>query len=182
MAKPTVGEAVGDLFSQYAPAVYRYCHAQLPKEEAEDVTSEVFIVAFHQASRIPDEAIKAWLYGVARRLIATHRRSASRREALAYKAGLNMGSGWDPLDLVGSVAEADLARRAIAKLSNRDREVLWLSATENLNLTELGKALGIGTKGAGMRLARARQRLGEVLRDLDEQDATTNGVKGVVLT
>ena len=182
MAKPSVSEVVGDLFSQYAPAIYRYCHAQLPREEAEDVTSEVFIVAFHKAGGIPEEAVKAWLYSVARRLIATHLRSAKRRGALAYRIGLNLGAGWDQMDVVGAVTDADLAMRAIAKLSQRDREVLWLSATEDLNLTELGKALGIGTKGAGMRLARARQRLGEALQLLEEQDSTTRGAEGVVLS
>ena len=180
MASGSVGDVVGQLFAQHASVVYRYCRAQLTKEEAEDVTSEVFIVAYHKASQIPADAAKAWLLGVARKLMANHHRSAKRRRALAYKISLNAPSAALP-DLAGSVARADLARQAMARLSQRDREVLWLAATENLSLTELGKALGVSAKGAHMRLTRARQHLAEALASLEEDALAEPAMRGALL-
>ncbi|GGP14496.1 sigma-70 family RNA polymerase sigma factor [Nonomuraea glycinis] len=49
-------------------------------EDAADVVAETYVIAWRRITELPDgEADKLWLYGVARRVLANHRRSERRR-------------------------------------------------------------------------------------------------------
>ena len=155
-------QVVEALFRQHLHAVYRFCRAQLGQAEAEDLTSEVFQVALRRADQIPTNVAKAWLLGVARKLMANHFRSDSRRHVVQRTLQADaVTSVADPAD---TVARADLAKRAVASLSQRDRTVLWLVASSDLTEAELGQALGISAKAAGVRLSRARARLAQAMK------------------
>ena len=46
-----------------------------------DVAAETFLIAWRRLPEVPDDPVP-WLFGVARKVIAGHLRSAERREAL----------------------------------------------------------------------------------------------------
>src|SRR5260370_29956785 len=60
-------QAWGDLYREYAPAIFRFCRRAMPtREDAEDATMEIFIklrdkLAMYDQSR----SFTAWLYKVA---------------------------------------------------------------------------------------------------------------------
>ena len=60
-------DALGDLYGQYAPAIFRFCRRALPtREDAEDATTEIFMkvrqkLGMYDSSR----PFTAWLYKVA---------------------------------------------------------------------------------------------------------------------
>ena len=168
-AEQSVETWLEELFNQHVNAVFRYCRVQLDEALAEDVTSEVFLVAWQKPGSVPPGSAKPWLLGVARRLIANQMRSERRRRALARKASQDAYVTSNEPDLADAVAAADLARRALDGLARRDREVLWLAATEDLSQAELGQALGVSGKAAGVRLSRARARLAKAAKT-PEQD------------
>ena len=60
-------EAWGDLYREYAPAIFRFCRRALPtREDAEDATMEVFVKVrdkLHQYD--PTRPFSSWLYKVA---------------------------------------------------------------------------------------------------------------------
>ncbi|MDA0635526.1 sigma-70 family RNA polymerase sigma factor [Nonomuraea sp. MCN248] len=70
-------------------AVYRRTYEQIlgyavrrcsSPENAADVVTETSVIAWQRIAEFPDgEAGKLWLYGVARRVLANHRRSERRR-------------------------------------------------------------------------------------------------------
>jgi len=114
------------LFRSYVQMIYRYCRSLLGESAGEDVTSEVFAVAWTKVKSIPVGAERAWLFGVARRLVANNLRAAKRQRALAYKTALNaQHTSVEPDPAVG-VTQADLAQRAVASLAQRDQELLWV--------------------------------------------------------
>lgn len=153
----TAEQMVEELFRQHLGAVYSYCRAQLDKADAEDLTSDVFQVALRRSAQIPPGAAKGWLLGVARKLMANHFRANKRHRAAQYYLLADaVPQGGDPAD---TVTRADLAKRAVASLGQRDRAVLWLVASSDLTGAELGQALGVSAKAAGVRLSRARSRL-----------------------
>ena len=156
-----------ELFAQHVDAIYRFCQAQLGEAAGEDAASEVFVVAWRKADAIPAGAERAWLFGVARRLVANHLRSNRRRRALALKISQSDRGTSDVLDPAVAVAQADLARRAMASLGIRDREVLCLMLAEDLSKAELGQALGVSASAAGVRLSRARARLDQAVANLE---------------
>lgn len=153
-------DRIGAMVDEYAVPVHRYLLRRLtgapdPATQAEDLTSEVFIVAWRRLDEVPLDAELPWLYAVARRLLANHRRRRTDIpvEDLGSLEGIDES---DPADIVTRDAALAAAWR---QLSPRDREVLRLSAWEGLSGADLAAALGISAGGAAAALSRARSRL-----------------------
>ena len=60
-------EAWGDLYREYAPAIFRFCRRALPtREDAEDATMEIFMKLRDKLSQYDEtRSFSAWLYKVA---------------------------------------------------------------------------------------------------------------------
>lgn len=131
-------------------------------EVAREVAAETFAVAWRRVAEVPDEP-RAWLLGVARRVLANRRRGERRGRALVARlVALGAPAAPDPVDLVGG----DLGLRdGFAALSARDREILALVAWEGLAPAEVAQVLGISAPMASARLHRARARLRLALAD-----------------
>jgi RNA polymerase sigma factor (sigma-70 family) len=142
-------------------AVSRYVARRLDgrTSEVEEVVAEVFTVAWRRRADLP-EAPLPWLYGVARNCLANAVRGYGRRRRLVDRLG-NDETAHGRQIVVSPDAEAPGAwvHDALAHLSEADREVLRLTAWEELGIDEVALALGCGRRAAAMRLHRARRRL-----------------------
>src|SRR6202011_2735215 len=60
-------EAWGELYREYAPAIFRFCRRALPtREDAEDATMEIFMKLRDKLSQYDEtRSFTAWLYKVA---------------------------------------------------------------------------------------------------------------------
>ncbi|MFF3441932.1 RNA polymerase sigma factor [Streptosporangium sp. NPDC002721] len=133
-------------------------------DDAADVVAETFAVAWRRIDEIPpgDEA-RLWLYGVARRALANHRRgelrherrTAALREQIAASPAL---SGPPP-------AEYTQLGRVFRSLNDDDRELLSLVAWERLDTEQVARTLGITRNAVRVRLHRARKRFTHALDD-----------------
>src|SRR3954453_23562581 len=65
-------------------AVLRFAALRIDPERAKDVAAETFLVAWRRLDDVPAEP-RAWLLGVARKVIAGQFRSQTRRNALATR-------------------------------------------------------------------------------------------------
>jgi RNA polymerase sigma factor (sigma-70 family) len=142
--------------------VLRFAAARIDPERAKDVAAETFLVAWRRLHEIPDEP-RAWLLGVARKVIAGQFRSEARRGALAERlqsAGVRDGS---TADLAGALAERDEVLAAFAALGERDREALRLAAWDELDTATAAETLQITRLAFAVRLHRARRRLRRAL-------------------
>ena len=64
------------LFEDHYQAIYHYCLRRVGTPDAEDATAEVFAVAWRRLHDLPEgEATRAWLYGVAYRVVGNQYRS-----------------------------------------------------------------------------------------------------------
>jgi RNA polymerase sigma-70 factor (ECF subfamily) len=109
------------MFAEHGQAVRAYALRRLDLSTADDIVSDVFVIAFRRLDDIPDDALP-WLLATARRVLANHRRSAGRRAALTAQLGvLHEGRQRDEVS-----GEPQLLR--LATLSEHDREVLRLVA------------------------------------------------------
>ena len=157
------------LYAAHRDDVWRYAARRAPdRDAADDVTAEVFVIAWRRSDSLPAEPLP-WLYGVARRVLANHRRSETRRAALVERVG-----GETPAvhAFTEQVADRAALLAALATLSGADREVLMLVAWEGLTVAEVAASLGCRRGTAGVRLHRARQRLAAAL-SAAEPDART---------
>lgn len=133
-------------------AVYRYFVRRAPRHDADDLTAEVFMIAWRRRDDIPRDAELPWLYRTAGFVLANHRR---RPVALPLESAPERASP----DHADSIAQREEISRALALLRPRDRAVLLLHAWEGLDGTELADALGVSRSGAQAALSRARARL-----------------------
>lgn len=126
------------------------------REEAEDVVSETFAVAWRRRDTLPKEALP-WLYGVASKVISNQRRSERRWVRLRGK----LASEPPPIapDPTASLADRDEFAVAFAQLSEGQREVLRLVAWEGLGGRDAAIALGCTESAFKVRLHRARRDL-----------------------
>jgi DNA-directed RNA polymerase specialized sigma24 family protein len=72
------------VFAAYSRVIYSYARRRVTKEEAEDVVSEAFLVAWRRLDEVPAEPVP-WLIGVTRNVMANRRRADHRRAALAER-------------------------------------------------------------------------------------------------
>jgi RNA polymerase sigma factor (sigma-70 family) len=132
--------------------------------DAEDVTAETFFIAWRKFEAVPAEEPLPWLYAVARRVLANHRRGHGRRERLA--ALLRVDDVATPLrageNLDGPVFDA------LASLSPADQELLRLVAWEELGNQQIAAVLDISPNAVAIRLHRARGRFAEALARNDQ--------------
>lgn len=136
--------------------------------DAADVLAEVFLVAWRRLDEVPggDEG-RLWLFGVARRTIANHRRGVRRREAATERLRAEFAS------MIAQVPdsrgpEEPLVASALERLSEDDREVLTLTVWEGLSSPDIARVLGLKPATVRVRLHRARGRLRAELQTAPE--------------
>lgn len=148
------------LFTAHAASVRAYARRRAGATVADDITSEVFVVAWRRLDDVPADALP-WLLGCARRILSHHYRRSRRDAALV-----------DRLEVVARArpsGDPGLAQ-ALAELGKSDRELLLLIAWEGLDVGQAAEVLGCSRNAAAVRLHRARKRLARVLYRADELD------------
>ncbi len=141
------------LFAEHAAAVRAYAGRRVPSAAADDVVSDVFVVAWRRLDDVPDDGLP-WLLGCAQRIIANQRRSVRRQAALRERLSR------EPTGAPGDHPVADsVLGDALAALSKSDREVLMLTAWEGLEPARAAAVMGCSPRAFSMRLHRARRRL-----------------------
>ncbi len=151
-----------DLFDRHHRSVTAYFTRRVPDEtEVLSATDDVFLVAWRRLDDVPEgDGALPWLYGVARKVLANHRRGLTRFTKLRHKIEA------EPIYPVrGPATEAILSvqeeqmLRALETLPWKHREVLLLTYWEQLPHKDIGRILGCSTETVHVRRYRAVNRL-----------------------
>jgi RNA polymerase sigma-70 factor (ECF subfamily) len=167
--EPTRAKRFEGLFRDNYPLVRAYALRRAAPDAVQDAVAETFLVAWRRLEDVPDDPLP-WLYGTARRVLANQRRSAARGVALEQRLSGAAGAG-APADLGDVVADAQLVRLALGRLSDRSREALMLVAWEGLDGARAARAAGCSKAAFAVRLHRARAQLAGQLASLEESSA-----------
>jgi RNA polymerase sigma factor (sigma-70 family) len=164
-------DAVARIYDRYADRIHDMCvHMLGDRDEAADVTGEVFLVAMQRLSQLRQpERLKAWLFAIARHEVYRRTRRRSRVQltqemddmdriatAAAGRDVPSDGDGADPEQLV------TLLRDAAQGLDDRDRMVMELQL-QGLDGEELAAALGTSVTTGYQQVHRMKERLGRSL-------------------
>ena len=119
-----------DMYAEHYPAVLGYCLRRAHRDNAPDLVSDVFAVAWRKRATLPEgEFVLPWLFAVASRTIANHRRTLRRRLKLSEKVrGLSEGRQPGPELQVIQRSEDAAVIDAVRRLRPNDREAILLSA------------------------------------------------------
>ncbi|MFC7550248.1 RNA polymerase sigma factor [Plantactinospora sp. GCM10030261] len=154
------------LFDKYHPEIHRYAYSRLGGSAADDVASEVFLIAYRERHRFdatdPAAHVRAWLYGIATNLVRRHRRDEERR----YRAlgrlpvePVEPEPGERAVVRLTAAGARNALATALAALKTRDRDVLLLVALAGLSQPEIAVALDIPPGTVYSRLNRARRQV-----------------------
>ncbi len=130
-------------------AVYRYFVRRAPQQDADDLTAEVFAIAWRRRDDVTRGGELPWLYTTARYVLSNHRRRAAIMP-------LHPVPELSTPDHADRAARRDELTRVLLRLKPRDRDILLLHAWEGLDGEQLAAVLGITRTGAQAALSRAR--------------------------
>lgn len=163
-------DAWGELYGQYAPAIFRFCRRALPtREDAEDATTEIFMkvrqkLGTYDASR----PFTAWLYKVA----SNHCWDLLRRRRI--RQDLETGDletlplehpDPDQLEQLQTEHDSKHVRAGLAKMPDRARMALVLRYYSDMSYDEIADTLGVRRAFVGVLLLRARHQLRDILAE-----------------
>ena len=161
-------DAWGELYRDYAPAIFRFCRRALPtREDAEDATMEVFMklkvkLVQYDATR----SFAAWLYKVA----ANHCWDMLRRRRIRQDKETDDLENVplehpDPSQLERLIEKrtSEEVRKALNKLGARARMALVMRYYSDMSYDEIADALEVRRAFVGVVLLRARHELRQAL-------------------
>jgi RNA polymerase sigma-70 factor (ECF subfamily) len=161
-------QAWGELYHDYAPAIFRFCRRALPtREDAEDATMEVFMKLRGKLNQYdPSRPFSGWLYKVA----ANHcwdvlRRRKIRQDKETEDSDTIPLEHPDPsqLDRLIEQRSSVEVRKALATLGKRARLALVMRYYSDMSYDEIADALGVRRAFVGVVLLRARHELRQAL-------------------
>lgn len=144
----------GAFYLAHRQPVMAYATRRVGPTDAEDVLAQVFMVAWRRLAEIPPApGDRLWLFGVARRVVADHRRSTLRRSRLTERLANEALVVGTPPDFSSMRARVD---DALSQMSPVEREVFGLVLTEEMSHKEAAAVLGCSPNAVELRYRRAR--------------------------
>jgi len=168
---------VADLAKSYGRSVFAAAYRILGNPpDAEDISQEVFLKLLERGNRYADaETIRDM--GPYLRVMASHgaidllrRRASWKQVNVEGTEEIIASADPDPLAVAGQKQKAELLRRALSSLSERDAKIFALRYFEEFSYEEIATRLKIGVNQVGVILHRARSRLLEILRPILEPE------------
>jgi RNA polymerase sigma factor (sigma-70 family) len=154
-------QAFAVLFDRHFDQIHGYLTQRVGRDRADDLAATTFTVAFERRATFRgQDNVRAWLFGIATNLL----RNEWRAEQRAISALAQLTAAADPAE-AGARAHRDEVLQALARLDPDQREVVLLHAWEGLSYEEIAAAIGVPIGTVRSRLARARQRLRQLLAD-----------------
>ncbi len=170
IARARAGDSLawGDLYRDYAPAIFRFCRRAMPtREDAEDATMEIFMKLHVKLSQYDQtRSFTAWLYKVA----ANHcwdmlRRRKLRQDKETEDVEELPLEAPEPNQLEKLIEErtSEEVRKALDKLGVRARMALVMRYYSDMSYDEIADALGVRRAFVGVVLLRARHDLRQAI-------------------
>ncbi len=126
-----------EMYDTHAPRIFRYIYHRLGNQAvAEDLTSEVF-VRFLRA-RVAPENLTAFLFRIAHNLIVDYLRGHRATQLLDENLAAEQS---DPAQVVEDEMKRARLRRAIARLTAEQQQVIVLKFLEGFSNEEVARVL-----------------------------------------
>jgi RNA polymerase sigma-70 factor, ECF subfamily len=138
--------AFGELYERYVDRIYNYIYYRTSNShEAEDLTTRVFMRAMKHIGAYTDQGVpfSAWLYRIARNMVANWYRDNSRRQIISLDDITQWHVGDEGAELAVQLREdkANLLA-AIQRLPSDRQELLILKFVDQLPNAEIGDIMG----------------------------------------
>ena len=159
-------QALMDRYIPYVSAVvWGILHGTMTAQDAEEVVSDVFLVAWHQAENLQAGKVKPWLGAVARNKAKNALRSAGRELPLDEDI-LELPDN-SPMRNLERAEEKQLVQEAVDSLPLKDREIFLRHYYYAQQITQIAREMRMPESTVKTRLRRGRMKLKEFLTGRD---------------
>jgi RNA polymerase sigma factor (sigma-70 family) len=162
-------DAFAALVDLHRVSIMRVAYA-IADGEADDVAQDAVVKAYlHLSSFRSERSFRPWLLSIVANEARNRRRSFLRREALVLKVASRPSSetATEPGDHVTRDERRQRLLDAVARLPDRDREIVALRYFCELSEAETAAAIGMAVGTVKSRLSRALTRLRAELDEVD---------------
>jgi RNA polymerase sigma-70 factor (ECF subfamily) len=161
-------EALAALVDQYAGALYRVAFSVLRNPtDAEDAVQEAFLrVLRHRDTLGEIRDHRVWLIRIVWNIVLDRKRRAKTRPETDDVSELTRvlpATGLSAEQRAAAAQHHSHVLKCVDKLPAREREVMILSAFEELSSVEIASVLGVTESSVRSRLFRARNLMAELL-------------------
>jgi RNA polymerase sigma-70 factor (ECF subfamily) len=169
LARARVEEATMEaLVNQYASALYRVAYSVLRNaSDAEDAVQETFLRVLRHGDKLDEiRDQRVWLVRIVWNIVLDRKRRAKTRpetDDVEELARVLPSAGLSAEQIAAAAQHHAHVLACVDKLPGKEREVLMLSAFEELSSVEIATVLGITESSARSRLFRARNLMAEML-------------------
>jgi RNA polymerase sigma-70 factor (ECF subfamily) len=153
------------VFDEHFPFVWRTLR-RLGVQEGSlpDASQRVFWAAARRLDDVPDERVRGFLFGTARRVASDFRRLSRRIVPTDDHDAMSDAAAPSTEELVDQKRARELLDELLDRLDDDIREVLVLQEGEGMSLSEIAELLDIPLGTASSRLRRAREEFRRVLK------------------
>lgn len=164
-------EAYAKLYDEYVKRIYRFVYFKISNhEEAEDITSEVFLKAWNYLKDKKEiKSFAGLLYRIARNLIIDHYRARATKPVTTSTVTIadetiEVGDGGAWTEKLQIKLESQDVLQAIKKLKQEYQEVITLRYVDELGIDEIAEITGKGKIAVRVTLHRALKKLEEIAK------------------
>lgn len=162
-------EAFGEIYDRFVGDVYRFALIRLGNtHDAEDVTEQTFVRAFEAIGRyrVTDVPFAAWLFRIARNLVADQFRRRGRLATVDFDDAVQLATPErEPHDEVALRLDAGMLYRAIGRLTEAQRNVVLMKFFGGRSNAEIAAALKKNEGSVKSLQHRALAALARILRE-----------------
>jgi RNA polymerase sigma-70 factor, ECF subfamily len=158
-------EAYAQLYDLYVKRIYRFVYFKVSShEEAEDVTSEVFLKAWNFIQENPEvKSFSGLLYRIARNSIIDLYRAKAAKPETRMNEDTDVGDGGRWYADVSNKMETEKILQVVKKLKQEYQEVIILKYIDELDIDEIVEITGKGKIAVRVTLHRALKKLKDLL-------------------
>lgn len=173
-------DAFAELYDRYIGEIYRFIFFKVShREEAQDLTSEVFLKTWNYLANHPhDKEIKSFrglIYRIARNAVVDFYRARAHRHECALDEVVQYGAEDVSYTRIELKAEAARILSALKKMKREYQDIILLKYVEEMSVGEIAESLDKSQTAVRVTLHRATKVLKRMLGDNHEVGIYENG-------
>ena len=158
------------VYRELYPSLSRYVHRFTgDTDAAADIVQDSFLRLLEHD--LPRDEVRPWIFVVATNLARDRVRKRERRRRLLVANQEKTVAASSPLEDLERAERIELVRKALERLSERDRQML-LMREEGFRYTEIAEAVGVRSTSVGALVARALKKFSAAYGAVGETNAS----------
>lgn len=163
-------DAFGELYDFYVDNIYKYIFFKVDKEEALDLTENVFLKAWENLKsyrKVKNKYFSSWLYRIAHNIVVDYYRVRKETVDIADMPLPDEKRMNDPVVLAEQSLSQDMLKKAISKLNKKYQQVILLKYISGLDNREIARIMKRSEGNLRILKFRALKSLRQILENMN---------------